>query len=59
MSFRLTLAATLIAGLLATAVTARFTGDSLSAAVIVLIFLVTAAALLAPSTTERRAPQRR
>ena len=54
MSIRLTLAGASIAGLLATAVMAKFTGDSLSAAIVVLIFLVTAAALLAPQAPQRR-----
>jgi hypothetical protein len=53
------LAAALIAGLLATFMLSKVTGDSLSAAIVVLVLLVTAAALFAPPARGRQAQQRK
>ena len=47
MAARTSLAVALIAGLLGTGAMANVTGDPLSAAIVVMILLVTAAALLA------------
>lgn len=56
MATRTGLIVALIAGLLGTGVMANVTGDPLSAAIVVMIVLVTAAAMLAPPARAPRGP---